>query len=101
MTSAYFLGDAPSTLDIGLFAYAAPGFTVYFVNGKTGFAAPPGPWLPTGNPAGGSYTTAYFTPAPPTPVPASSPWSLALVGIVGTALAAVALRKQRAVGPQG
>jgi hypothetical protein len=86
LTGAYFLGNAPSVAN-NAFANAASGFKVYYTFGRTGFVAPPGPWVPTGNPVQGSYTTAYDPPyTPVTSTPASSPWSLALAGIAAMTL---------------
>jgi outer membrane protein OmpA-like peptidoglycan-associated protein len=60
MTAVLFLGDEPVTVQARVFGNTAPGFTVYYVNGKTGFASPPGPWVPTGIAYEGSYPTAYW-----------------------------------------
>jgi hypothetical protein len=59
LESAYFFGNAPTMGDY-VFYGAASAFAVYFVEGSTGFTAPPGPWSPTGF---GSYPTAYFVPS--------------------------------------
>lgn len=41
MTRAVFLGNAiPVTGDLSFFRYMAPGFTIYYVNGRTGFTTP-------------------------------------------------------------
>ncbi len=63
LTSAVFLGDAPA-MGVGVFANSDPGFTVQYVDGRTGFVTPPGPWVPTGTASEGSYTTAYYVPPP-------------------------------------
>lgn len=61
MTAAHFLGNAPPNVEGYVFSNTAPGFTVYYVSGSTGFGPPPpGPWVPTGNPSQGSYPTAYW-----------------------------------------
>jgi outer membrane protein OmpA-like peptidoglycan-associated protein len=61
LTAAYFLGDEPASLGRRIFDLAAPGFTVHYLTGKSGFAPPPpGPWKPTGDSTYGSYQTAYW-----------------------------------------
>ena len=61
LTSARFLGNAPSTTGADLFGGVAAPFTVYHYRAATGFGpVPPGPWMPTGNPLEGSYPTAYL-----------------------------------------
>jgi outer membrane protein OmpA-like peptidoglycan-associated protein len=58
---AYFLGDEPSSVQSLAFQNAAQDFTVYYIQGKTGFSPPPpGPWVPSGNANLGSYPTAYW-----------------------------------------
>ncbi len=40
LVSAYFEGDAPSVWGSSVFDSAAPGFTIYFYSGHTGFTTP-------------------------------------------------------------
>jgi hypothetical protein len=81
LTAANFMGNAPA-MAVQVFGPAPGpvGFKVYFINGKTGFVAPPGPWL--------GYTTAYYVSTP-----ASSPWSLALASVAALGFAVVVRRR--------
>ena len=40
LTSAVFLGDAPGTFGAAVFDDTAPGFTIYYLSGSTGFTSP-------------------------------------------------------------
>ncbi|MEI6578074.1 MAG: leucine-rich repeat domain-containing protein [Eubacteriales bacterium] len=62
LAGAYFFGDAPQ-IDDEVFTFCAPAFTVYYIEGKTGFESP---WH--------GYTTATFTPLA-TPVLSATPSS--------------------------
>jgi hypothetical protein len=79
LVAANFMGNAP-VLGSQVFGPAPgpTGFKVYYVNGKTGFVAPPGPWQ--------GYPTAYYVPS--TGVPASSLWSLGLAAIAALGIGA-------------
>ncbi|NTU72287.1 MAG: leucine-rich repeat protein [Coriobacteriia bacterium] len=62
LTSAYFLGNAPASVGRNIFERSAPRFVVTIRPNATGFGPPvPGPWVPTGNPAYGSYPTGFAT----------------------------------------
>jgi YVTN family beta-propeller protein len=65
LASVAFIGNAPGTVGAGIFSGTASGFVVTRLYLASGFGPkPPGPWVPTGNPAEGSYTTAYIDPRP-------------------------------------
>jgi hypothetical protein len=77
VSDAYFLGDAPTSMGSNVFG-GRMNSRVLFVKGNHGFgtsggdAVPPGPWVPDGIAANGSYTTLYFDITPPVVhVPAS------------------------------
>ena len=77
LKSAVFLGNAP-TMASSVFGSAAPGFTVYYSNGATGFTSPT--W--NGYPAcvAGKPTISTATPLPPAIVGATYSQTLAATG---------------------